>query len=419
MSVEQLKILIEKYLAESISPEEKRILAELLEDESNAELFRTFISDELRNRTYELEPDEKIGQPIRDFVQQKMKDPEYRPSAVETEEAPVRHLSPRRHLYWSAASVLVLVAVGFWFWTVSKKQTVTPAIIASADIPAGREGAILMLDDGTQLLLDTMKNGLIAEQNGTDIMIEDGSMAYHPGEADKGTIAFNTMFTPRGRQYQFTLPDGTKVWLNAASSIRYPTSFTGKKRTVQITGEVFFEVTRNVNKPFIVSIGKDASVEVLGTSFNIKSYDNEGDIQTTVVTGLVKVENTSPGLPPSVNKETLLEPGQQAVVIPVGERGQSSIDKNFRAITVQHDVDIDKIIAWKKGHFNFEGSSLVQVMKELERWYDIEVVYDGVPPAINFYGKMGRDLTLKDLLDALEKSKVKFVLEGRKLIVKQ
>lgn len=406
MQTDQLKILIERYLDESISAADKALLANMLEEEKHAERFKALLEEELKSRRFELEPDESTGLAIRQQVLQQI----HEESGMEQASVvPVRRIRP---WYWVAASTVILAGAAALYFSMNNTVQQSPVPVASADIPAGREGAILTLADGSQLVLDSMKNGKIADQNGSSIHLSNGSMSYQPKDGAGNQIVYNTMTTPKGRQFQFTLPDGTKIWLNAASSIRYPTSFNAKQRQVYISGEAYFDVAKDVSKPFIVSVDKKAEIQVLGTAFNINAYSNEGDIKTTLEDGMVKVKNLSPAIAETVNRELVLKPGQQAVV-------SAGNNPSSPAITLEQDVDMDKVTAWKKGIFNFEGSSLVQVMKELERWYDIEVMYEGKPPAIRFYGKMGKDLSLKDLLEALDKSKVKFELNGKTLIVKQ
>jgi ferric-dicitrate binding protein FerR (iron transport regulator) len=208
------------------------------------------------------------------------------------------------------------------------------------------------------------------------------------------------MTTPKGRQFQVTLPDGTNVWLNAASSVRYPTSFTGNERRVEVTGEAYFEVVKNAAKPFIVEVNNKAAVEVLGTSFNINAYGDERSVRATLLSGSIRV-----GVPFAGRKKAVvLAPGQQAEV--AGTQ-----------ITVAENQDADKILAWKNGLFNFDGADLEEVMRQLERWYNIEVVYENGIPHTRFIGEMSRQIALTDLLDILKRTEVDFRVEGRKLIV--
>jgi ferric-dicitrate binding protein FerR (iron transport regulator) len=197
------------------------------------------------------------------------------------------------------------------------------------------------------------------------------------------------------------LPDGSKVWMNAASSIHYPAVFTGKERIVEVTGELYFEVARNEKMPFKVKVNDDTQIEVIGTHFNINSYSNETTIYTSLLEGSVKITHG--------NEKVILKPGQQ---------GQVPNDLVESSIKVVPDVDMDKVMAWKNGVFNFEDASLEEVMRQLERWYDIEVKYEkGVPP-LEFVGKMGRDLKLSEVLRGLEVSEVHFTVEGKIVIVK-
>ncbi|HVK49133.1 MAG TPA: FecR domain-containing protein, partial [Pseudobacter sp.] len=214
----------------------------------------------------------------------------------------------------------------------------------------------------------------------------------------KGSEAvFNSMSTPKGRQYNLTLPDGTQVWLNSESSIRYPTVFNGKERRVEVTGEAYFSVSRNNKMPFIVNVDRQADIQVLGTEFNVNSYANEASINTTLLEGSVRVK---------ANKlSQILTPGQQAQV------GQ---DKKIRLVK---DVDIDKVIAWKNGYFNFNDADLHEIMRQLERWYDIEVVYAKPVQPVEFRGKLERSLSLSQVLEGLQLMQVKFRIEGRKVII--
>jgi ferric-dicitrate binding protein FerR (iron transport regulator) len=311
-----------------------------------------------------------------------------------------------------AASILLLLAAGAYFIIPGKKQSgVNEKNVSLAskatDPQPGKEGAILTLTDGTQLVLDSMSNGLITTQNGIKVLLNNGQVTYTP---DKKTgeqqIAYNTMTTPRGRQFQLLLPDGSKVWLNAASSIRYPVVFSGNERKVDITGEAYFEVTKNAAMPFRVSAGTGTEIEVLGTHFNINSYSNEGSINTTLLEGSVKVKRQGAN-------DVKLIPGQQARIDRHDKSGASS-----SAVKVVNDVDVERVMAWKNGVFNFQDATLEEVMRQLERWYDIEVVYEKGIPSFEFYGKMGRDLPLLTVLRGLNLSNVNFRMEeGKKLVV--
>jgi transmembrane sensor len=300
-----------------------------------------------------------------------------------------------------AAAVVILLGVGLYFLANNKQgDPAKPTIAQSAntDIEPGKQGAVLTLVDGSKMVLDSLGNGVVATQNGTKVLLQNGQLVYETGEAAADIVGYNTMSTPKGRQFQLTLPDGSKVWLNAASSIQYPTVFTGNERKVEVTGEAYFEVAKNAARPFVVKISDETEIEVLGTHFNVNSYLNEESINTTLLEGSVLVKTSSGRLK--------LQPGQQARV---------AANEKIKMLA---DVDVEKVMAWKNGVFNFQDATLEEVMRQLERWYDIEIVYEKNIPKLEFYGKMGKDLSLAAVLRGLEKSNVHFrIEEGRKLIV--
>jgi ferric-dicitrate binding protein FerR (iron transport regulator) len=219
------------------------------------------------------------------------------------------------------------------------------------------------------------------------------SVLTYKGNSDSRSLAFNTLSTAKGEQYSVTLSDGTKVWLNAASILRFPIQFTGEDRRVEVTGEAYFEVARDASKPFFISSG-DMHVQVLGTSFNINAYANEPIVRTTLLEGAVRI-----------NHRVDLSPHQQSRI----EKGGD--------IKVLKDIDVDEVVAWKNGAFSFNNADITTVMRQLERWYDIEVVYEGDKPADVFYGGISRSSTLMEVLKILQASKVRFRLEGKRLIV--
>jgi hypothetical protein len=309
---------------------------------------------------------------------------------------PVRQISFLHKWRWAAAAVILLAAgLGTWLlWN----STTAPAFVENQhqrDIQPGKEGAILTLGNGAQIVLDDQGNGMIAEQRGANILLQDGQLQYQSNQKMEQQAMYNTMSTPKGRTFTLQLPDGTKVWLNAASSIRYPTIFTGKDRSVEINGEAYFEVAKDPSKPFRVDVNKRADIEVLGTSFNVHAYDNESSLKTTLIEGSVRVENDA--------SSVILKPGQQA-----------RVDDQ---ITIEQNASISKVMAWKNGQFNFEGMTLKEVMRQLERWYDIEVVYEKNVKDIEFFGKLDRNLTLEGLMKSLKYADINFRIEGRKLII--
>lgn len=306
-----------------------------------------------------------------------------------------------RMVWWryAAAAVLVL-AVGLFFWFRGANQEtklVQNGQQQQYDAAPGRDGAILTLADGKQVVLDSVANGVIAHQNGARVVLKNGALRYVRTWETSVDVVYNTMHTPRGRQFQLQLPDGSKVWLNAASTITYPTAFDGRERRVQINGEAYFEVVKNDTMPFIVVIGKKAAVEVLGTHFNINAYDNEPSIRATLLEGKVKVAGAATGL--------VLKPGEQAVLA------------SNAAPYINRSPDLEQVIAWKKGLFNFNGYDIKSVMRELSRWYDLDIVYETNPEPTEVMGEMQRNLNLSQVMNILQKIGVQYRLEGKKLIV--
>ncbi|MRG45039.1 DUF4974 domain-containing protein [Chitinophaga sp. SYP-B3965] len=302
-------------------------------------------------------------------------------------------LKAKRSIWkWAAAaSILLVIATGTYLLLPGSPEAQKGAT-AQTDIQPGKEGAILTLDDGSEVVLDSLGNGLVATQNGTKIVVRNGQLAYDLTNETAKEMAYNVMTTPKGRQTHLTLSDGTQVWLNAASAIRYPTAFKGEKRTVELRGEAYFEVAKDKTLPFIVKVRGGRKVEVLGTRFNVNSYEDEPFINTTLLEGSVKVENL------------VLKPGQQALI--------------NTSIKLIENADTEKAIAWKNGLFNFENASLEEVMRQLARWYDIEVVYEKGIPDIHFLGKLSKDISLTGLIRTLRASGVNFrIEEGRRLIV--
>lgn len=318
-----------------------------------------------------------------------------------------------RNRWMRYAAIFILVMAGTAIYFITQKSApetakVTPSIFKT-DIQPGKDGAILTLDDGRTMVLDSLGNGYIADQNGAKVLLQGGKLIYETGKTESVTdkIAYNTITTPNGRQFSLVLPDGTKVWLNAASSLRYPTIFDGGERKVQVTGEAYFEVASNPKMPFKVAISNETEIEVLGTHFNLNCYTNEPYIKTTLLEGSVQVSSSG--------EKAKITPGQQARISGAVISTNNSPGKKIRIVD---NIDIDKVMAWKNGVFDFTDATLQEVMQQLERWYDIDVVYEGNIPEIEFVGKMGRDLSLLNVLQGLETVGVHFRLEQpRKLII--
>lgn len=370
-------------------------------------------ADELISLLAGDEPDPQVAEFLEKHLQQPVPRPvspeitaalEARLPAIFSQKNPLPSsrtvLYKRAWFYYSSAAAVILCVVGIWLWRYSREPSPPfgfhPPAKINRPVAGSAQDIVLTLDDGRTIMLDSTPSGFIARQNGAAVLLGNGSLAYK-GEGAVGKVSYNTITIPRGRQFQVLLPDGTRVWLDAASSMRYPTAFTGGERRVEISGEAYFEVAKNPTLPFRVTIqDKPAEIEVLGTRFNVNAYGNEASINTTLIEGSVKI--TAGG------GQVVIKPGQQAQVA--------------SRIKVLSKADVQRAMAWKEGVFNFEDAGLEEVMRQLERWYDIEVVYEqGIPP-IEFMGKMGRDLSLQEVLRGLEVSEVHFSMQGRKLMVR-
>lgn len=313
-----------------------------------------------------------------------------------------------RRLYWPVAAAVVLVlALGAWYLTLQPKAVRDVyALNKEHDIPAGGNRAVLTLANGQQITLDSAAAGTIAIQAGVTIsQSATGQLVYtitDAGTAANTGAGFNTISTPNGGQYKVVLPDGTQVWLNAASRLKYPVKFIADERKVVLNGEAYFEVTKNPDRPFIVNAGNQV-VKVLGTRFNINSYTDEQEIKTTLAEGKVKVSLLDPNNNLPLNHQFTLRPGQQAV--------------STAASLKLKEVSADEAIAWKDGLFVFSQSSIKQVMQQISRWYDVDVDYKDLPEK-RFEGEISRDIPLSELLRAIEKTnQITFLIEGRKLTV--
>lgn len=309
-----------------------------------------------------------------------------------------------RYRIAAAAIFIIAVSVGVYFYIGDRRLTPGVSSLTSGnDIPPGGNVAILTLADGTKIKLDEARKGSLTMQGGTEVLkLDSGQLAYKvTAEAKK--ISLNTLETPRGGQFRINLPDGSKVWLNAASSITYPTAFTGNERNVSITGEAYFEVAKNADMPFRVKSGRQIT-EVVGTRFNINAYENEETIQTTLVEGLVKISGRSPnGI------------GSSPVILRKGQ--EAEIDKSGRIGPVR-DTDPEEAIAWKNELFMFSGTGIETIMRRIARWYDVEVVYEGDLRHRTFTGQVSRYSNVSKVLQMLEfTGAAHFKLEGRRITV--
>ncbi|MEO6684993.1 MAG: FecR domain-containing protein [Dyadobacter sp.] len=323
-------------------------------------------------------------------------------------------------LWWNfrrfaAAAVFVLIGFGGYYIVTHKSGSKTEIVseVVSADAAPGGNKAMLTLSDGSVINLNEAGDGQIASQSGIKInKVTDGQLVY--GKQMKGedqvsnkSGIYNQITTPKAGQYQISLSDGTKVWLNSLSSIRFPAVFTGEERKVEITGEVYFEVAsmslNNKRVPFRV-VSNNQMIEVIGTHFNVNSYRDESVVKTTLLEGSVKVSTIANG---KVSLETVkLKPGEQSIVKP--KQAVISVEK----------VDTESAVAWQKGYFKFKDTDIQEVMRQLSRWYDLDVVYSGPLPQDQFTGYVSKKVAVSSVLNILEEGGgVKFTIKNKKVEV--
>ena len=388
MNISRLQYLFEKYFDKTISSDERVELADLLNAETNRKEMINLFSETWQKYDGDgkiisaEKSDEMLGHIIGATTATAMV-------------APVRKLK-----WWriaAAAAILVFLVGGYLL--VTNKRNAEPVIVNNLqnDVNPGSYKAKLTLADGSAIVLDSAGLGELAKQGNTSIVNKDAQLVYNPSGITKDVL-YNTLSTAKGETYSMTLSDGSKVWLNSASSIRFPVAFYGNERLVETTGEVYIKVAKNTAQPFIASTN-GMQVLALGTEFNINSYSDEEKISTTLIEGSVKVTNGGASA-------ITLEPGQQTVL------------KNNGHLSAATTVNINEIIAWKDGWFHFESADLKTILRQFERWYDVEVIYEGAVKNRKFFTVIKRSSTLKNVLELLQDNDISYRIEGKKLFVK-
>lgn len=391
MNTERIYYLLEQYYHRRITTVEQEELAQTvarLEDQVLIEKL-----SELMKRNA-VAPDQlKSLNELQPYVDEILAIDRSMPAGKET----VMVAAPRKIRKWpvwaAAAAVLALV-LGVYYWRVSSLPAPkTVAATGHLDVQPGQTGAVLTLSDGSKIVLDSMGNGLVKKQDGAIIEIKNGQVQYVSDPGNAADALYNTMTTARGRQYQLVLADGTKVWLNAASSIKYPVAFSGKERNVTVSGEAYFEVSKNPHQPFTVTVNNGATtVQVLGTHFNINAYADEPAITTTLLEGRVKIST-----------------GSESKLLKVGQQAQTKA--GTAAINVAASADMYAAVAWKDRYFSFTDTDLPAIMREVARWYDLSVVYRGKKPEGTYSGKIERKLTLRQVLNLLQADNIRYTIK--------
>ncbi len=390
MNHSRLQHLFERYFDKTANLEEKDELATLLQDEANREEMM-----QLFNKAWERYQGDGdiVSVSTSDEMLKQILTPTIS-TIGEEEKAP----KIRRIFKWwrvaAAASILVFAVGGYFLLNNKKTGSDQPTIAKVDDVNPGSYKAKLRLADGSEIILDSAALGELAKQGNTSVVNKDGQLVY---SGNGGEVLYNTVSTAKGETYVMTLADGTKVWLNSGTSIYFPVTFSGKERRIEVTGEVYVKVAKNVAQPFIAS-ANGMEVLALGTEFNINAYADEEHINTTLVEGSVRVSKGS--------SSTLLQPGQQTELSAEGK------------LTAARSVNMDEVIGWKEGWFHFESADLKTILRQFSRWYDVEVVYEGPVTNRRFFGIVKRSSTLKSVLEMLQDNNIKFTIEGKKLIVK-
>ncbi len=391
--------LIEKHLNGELSDAEKQELESWeAQSESNRRIFRHLTDNsQLKHSISDSYPDERKDRVLATIH-----------SMIEADQhavAKVRMMTIRK-LMSAAAIIGVIACIAYFSLNVQKPQPVAHTQIPSgtSDQAPGRDGAILKLSNGQEIVLDNAANGDLTQQGSTSI-IKKGNVLVYNGKKEGAEVLYNTLSTPIGRQFQLVLPDGTKVWLNSSSSITYATLFKGNERSVTVSGEAYFEVAKDASKPFRVHVASalkemgETVIQVLGTDFNINAYGDETPVKTTLLQGSVSVKTG--------NNSALLKPGQQALV------------ESTTHINLNKDVDVAKEVAWKNGLFNFNNEKLKSIMPQIARWYNVDVVYENKDVQnIMITGEIERKANLSEVLKILTFLNINYKLEGRKLILK-
>jgi transmembrane sensor len=387
MTAESFKELLARLSVGKLTREQGADLSGLLHDPARREELEGLIPGDLDAADIEDVSSAKIRKLMFQHVRLRIAEP------------PIVGKRPFPLYYWVAAAMVGVLVAGGWWWMAQRAANTKPttANVFRNDVAPGGNHAVLTLANGMKVVLDSVMKGKLADQGKMEVLKMDSNrVEYRPvGGGYEGSV-YNTLSTPTGGQSEVILADGTRVWLNALSSLRFPTDFSGTNRTVELTGEGYFEVARNKAKPFYVR-AKGVDVQVLGTSFDVNAYMDDSTIRTSLLEGSVKLERSGANLE--------LKPGQQGKT--VGAAG----------LAVVPEADMDVVLAWRKGIFRFDEADIEAVMKQLSRWYGIDVKYTVNPTGGSYGGSIGRDLTLTQVLNGLNLGGVHFRLEGKTLTV--
>ncbi|MCU7549719.1 DUF4974 domain-containing protein [Chitinophagaceae bacterium LB-8] len=388
MTNERITGLIIKHLEGQLTEaEENELEGWMNQSEHNRQIAEEFLDDN------------KLKEGLQDVLSKKTVWARLEQETGETKVIPMQGKWSR---WVAAAAIVLLMGAGVFYMKFRQTQSNTPIAIEKPkkqnDVaPPHSVDAVIILSNGQKIILDSAGNGTMAMQESVNVVkLADGQIAYNGTSHE---MVYNTLVNPRGSKVvSLTLSDGTKVWLNNESSLHYPIAFAGGERMVEVSGEAYFEVAHDASKPFLVKKG-DMQVQVLGTHFNVNAFEDESHIKVTLLQGSVKVKNK--------NSTQLLMPGQQAQL---NKKGQIQLDK---------DADVEQVMAWKNGLFNFSSLPIQSIMHQISRWYDVEVVYEGKISTEHFSGIVSRNDNISEVLKMMQLAGIKFKIEAKRIVVMQ
>jgi transmembrane sensor len=380
MTREEYNSLYEKYLAGNCSKEEQ---AELENFQDNLQLNAEVWDNKTMGDSGEIK--QSIQEELFNSIEEHNRKKRFRVRAWQS----------------AAAAILILLTAGIYYYQIPSEPVLVKTEIPrfKNDILPGNNKAILTLDDGSKIDLDDAKTGILASESNIDIKKTGaGELEYIEGTQIAKTVKYNILSTPMGGEYKLVLPDGSKVWLNSGSTLRFPTAFIGSERIVELKGEAYFEIAKNTKMPFLVRTNNAMDIKVLGTQFNVMAYDDEKNINTTLIEGSVEVLKGS--------GKTMLKPGQEAIL----NRGSGNIKVA--------PADLEQAIAWKNGYFIFYNENIESIMRKVSRWYNVDIVYQGNLSNKDFVGTISRNKNVSELLKMLELTgAIHFSIDGRRITV--
>jgi hypothetical protein len=390
MSKHRIEYLFERYFTDNCTNDEHQEFLLLVNEKENDEefikLLEVYWQQDLGGRQVPGEVSERI---FREIIQPPRKK---------------FFLIPVKYPLWSlagAAAIILMVVISGVLLTdhVKQKDSMAKTILYPKDIRPGGNKAILTLSNGNTIVLDSTTKGKLVDRGLKVIKLDNGLLTYQGAQNTVTSISYNTITTPPGGQYEVILADGTKVWINAASSLRFPTVFSGTQRELELKGEGYFEVTHDPSKTFVVKVG-GMKVEVLGTHFNIMAYGDEESVNTTLLKGSVK-----------------LEYGTENRVLVPGEQGKWNKKEEMQVVK---NADLEEALAWKNGRFQYHSTNLGVIMRQIARWYNVTIVYEGDVRAECFSGSIPRTDNVSQMLQMLELTNtIHFTVEGKSIIVKK